>query len=48
MGSATKPKSNARSLFITTLSDLPFTLLCLEHRPWTFTLFTPAPGSTQL
>ena len=28
------------TLFFTNLSDLPFTLLRLEHRPWTFTSFT--------
>jgi hypothetical protein len=48
MGSAAKPKSHAYSLFFTDLSDLPFTLPRLEHRPWTFTSFTLAPGSTQL
>jgi len=30
------------TLFFTNLSDLPFTLLRLEHRPWTFTSFTLA------
>jgi len=30
------------TLFFTNLSDLPFTLLRLEHRPWTFTSFTIA------
>jgi O-antigen/teichoic acid export membrane protein len=30
------------TLFFTNLSDLPFTLLRLEHRPWTFTGFTIA------
>ena len=30
------------TLFFTNLSDLPFTLLRLEHRPWTFTTFTIA------
>lgn len=28
------------TLFFTNLSDLPFTLMRLEHRPWTFTAFT--------
>ncbi len=28
------------TLFFTNLSDLPFTLMRLEHRPWTFTSFT--------
>ncbi|NLE23601.1 MAG: oligosaccharide flippase family protein [Actinobacteria bacterium] len=30
------------TLFFTNLSDLPFTLLRLEHRPWTFTAYTVA------
>ncbi len=30
------------TLFFTNLSDLPYTLLRLEHRPWTFTSFTLA------
>ena len=30
------------TLFFTNLSDLPFTLMRLEHRPWTFTSFTIA------
>jgi O-antigen/teichoic acid export membrane protein len=30
------------TLFFTNLSDLPFTLMRLEHRPWTFTTFTIA------
>ena len=30
------------TLFFTNLSDLPFTLMRLEHRPWTFTAFTVA------
>jgi O-antigen/teichoic acid export membrane protein len=30
------------TLFFTNLSDLPFTLLRLEHRPWTFTSYTIA------
>ena len=30
------------TLFFTNLSDLPFTLMRLEHRPWTFTSFTLA------
>lgn len=30
------------TLFFTNLSDLPYTLLRLEHRPWTFTAFTLA------
>jgi O-antigen/teichoic acid export membrane protein len=30
------------TLFFTNLSDLPFTLMRLEHRPWTFTSFTVA------
>jgi O-antigen/teichoic acid export membrane protein len=30
------------TLFFTNLSDLPYTLLRLEHRPWTFTGFTLA------
>ena len=30
------------TLFFTNINDLPFTLLRLEHRPWTFTGFTIA------
>jgi O-antigen/teichoic acid export membrane protein len=36
------------TLFFTNLSDLPFQLMRLEHRPWTFTAFTAARVGLQL
>ena len=36
------------TLFFTNLSDLPFQLMRLDHRPWTFTAFTAARVGLQL
>ena len=36
------------TLFFTNLNDLPFTLLRLEHRPWTFTDLHHRAGLVQV